>query len=107
MATSPQNPGVVTRSAEEQKRVDRETDQLALYYHETCPLCLRVLRTSERLRLKIEKRNIRQVPAYRDQLLQGGGHCKVPCLLIQKDDGSLEWLYDSDAIMDYLEDRFA
>lgn len=107
MATSPQNPGVVARSADEQAQVDRETNKLALYYHETCPLCLRVMRTCERLRLKIEMRNIRQVPAYRDQLVHGGGECRVPCLLIQKDDGSLEWLYGSDAIMDYLEDQFA
>ncbi|MDN3516328.1 glutathione S-transferase N-terminal domain-containing protein [Aquisalimonas lutea] len=107
MATSPQNPAVVTRSPEEQEQVDRETDKLALYYYETCPFCIRVLRTIERLRLKIELRNIRKVPAYREQLLQGGGDSTVPCLLIHNDDGSMEWLYESDAIMSYLEKRFA
>ncbi|MFO7858757.1 MAG: glutathione S-transferase N-terminal domain-containing protein [Ectothiorhodospiraceae bacterium] len=107
MATSPQNPAVVTRNPDDQEQVDRETDKLALYYYETCPFCIRVLRTIERLRLKIELRNIRRVPAYREQLLQGGGEAKVPCLLIQKDDGSLEWLYESDDIMNYLEERFA
>ncbi len=107
MATSPQNPAVVDRSPEEQARVDRETDNLALYYYETCAFCIRVLRTIERLRLKIEQRNIRRVPAYREQLLQGGGDATVPCLLIQQEDGALQWLYGSDAIMNYLEDRFA
>ena len=107
MAISPQNPAVVTRAPEEQERVDAETDKLALYYYETCPFCIRVLRTIERLRLKVEKRNIRRVPAYREQLIQGSGSSMVPCLLIQKEDGSLEWLHESDAIMNYLEDRFA
>ncbi|MFV8836237.1 glutaredoxin [Aquisalimonas sp.] len=107
MATSPQNPAVVTRNDQEQEHVDRETDNLALYYYDTCPFCIRVLRTIERLRLKIELRDIRRVPAYREQLLQGGGSSTVPCLLIQKEDGSLDWLYESDAIMGYLEDRFA
>lgn len=87
--------------------MDRETDKLALYYYETCSFCIRVLRTIERLRLKIELRNIRQVPAYREQLLQGGGDSRVPCLLIMNDEGALEWLYESDAIMNYLEERFA
>ena len=107
MATSPQNPAVVTRSNEEQDKVDRETDKLALYYYETCPYCIRVLRTIERLRLKIELRNIRRAPAYREQLVQGGGDSMVPCLLIQTEDGTLEWLYESDEIMNYLEERFA
>lgn len=107
MATSPQNPAVVTRDADEQARVDRETDDLALYYYETCAFCIRVLRTMERLRLKIELRNIRRVPAYRDQLLEGGGAATVPCLLIREEDGTLRWLYESDAIMNYLEDHFA
>lgn len=107
MATSPQNPAVVTRNPQEQEQVDRETDNLALYYYDTCPFCIRVLRTIERLRLKIELRDIRRVPAYREQLLQGGGSSTVPCLLIQQEDGALEWLYESDAIMGYLEDRFA
>ena len=107
MAMSPQNPGVVTRNKEEQEQVDRETEKLALYYYETCPFCTRVLRTIERLRLKIEMRNIREVPAYREQLIQGGGSPAVPCLLIQYDDGSMKWLYESDDIMNYLEERFA
>ncbi len=107
MTTSPLNPRVVQRSAEQQRTVDRETDDLALYYYETCAFCIRVIRVLERLRLKIERRNIRTVPAFREQLIKGGGHSKVPCLMIRTQDGDSRWLYESQAIIDYLEERFA
>lgn len=107
MPTSALNPRIVERPREEQERVDRETSRLALYYHESCVFCIRVLRVIERLHLKIELRNIREVPAYRDQLVEHGGSSTVPCLQIRRDDGELEWLYESHRIIDYLEQRFA
>ncbi len=107
MPTSSLNPRIVDRPQEEQERVDRETSRLALYYHEGCVFCIRVLRVIERLHLKIDFRNIREVPAYRDQLVEQGGSSTVPCLQIRRDDGEMEWLYESHQIIDYLEKRFA
>jgi len=107
MSYSPHNPSVVKRPRERQQAIDEATSALALYYYETCMFCIRVRRTIARLGLKIELRNIRSVPAYREHLLQGGGKSTVPCLLIHKEDGSTEWLYESQAIIDYLERRFA
>jgi glutaredoxin len=107
MSYSPHNPSVVKRPRDRQQAIDEETSALALYYYETCMFCIRVRRTIARLGLKIELRNIRAVPAYREHLLQGGGKSTVPCLLIHKEDGSTEWLYESQTIIDYLERRFA
>ncbi|MCC5812536.1 MAG: glutathione S-transferase family protein [Ectothiorhodospiraceae bacterium] len=106
MSTSPLNPRIVVRKPEEQQQIDRETQNLALYYHENCVHCIRVLRVIERLHLKIDFRNIREVPAYRDQLVEHGGSSTVPCLQVRKEDGDLEWLYESHRIIDYLEERF-
>ncbi|MGO2501847.1 MAG: glutaredoxin, partial [Cobetia marina] len=39
-------------------------------------------------------------------LEQGGGRVKVPCLLITHDDGREEWMYESDTINAYLQERF-
>jgi glutathione S-transferase len=39
-------------------------------------------------------------------LLAEGGKVKVPCLHIQ-DEGQSRWLYDSNAIIAYLDQRFA
>jgi glutathione S-transferase len=51
------------------------------------------------------KRNASEGSPYRDELLQGGGKIQTPCLRIEKD-GSVEWLYESSAIISYLEKRF-
>ena len=107
MALIPHNPRLVSRTDEQQRQVDAETATLALYFYETCGFCIRVIRVIERLRLKIELRNIRTVPAYREQLILGGSRSTVPCLLIQQADGSDQWLYESQAIIDYLEGRFS
>ncbi len=106
MENSTLNPAMINRSDHEQGRVDQETANMALYYFETCPFCVRVLRTINRLHLKIEMRNVREVPAYREQLIKGGGRSMVPCLRIRGDDGEDTWMYESDDIMDYLEKRF-
>lgn len=45
-------------------------------------------------------------PVQRERLLAGGGKVKVPCLNIQEE-GQSRWLYDSNAIIAYLEQRFA
>ncbi|MEX0732283.1 MAG: glutathione S-transferase N-terminal domain-containing protein [Aquisalimonadaceae bacterium] len=106
MFTSTLDPRVVERSREEQVKIDEKAAQLALYYYESCSNCIRVLRTIERLRLKIDQRNIRTVPGFRKQLIHGGGRASVPCLRVRKPDGELEWIYGPNAIIEHLEKRF-
>ncbi len=34
-------------------------------------------------------------------LMQGGGKTQVPCLRIEQADGSVEWMYESNDIIEY------
>lgn len=83
-----------------------QADDLTLYYFESCPFCLRVLRAMELLGVDMALRNIRQEPAYRQELIQGGGKPTVPCLRIENPDGETTWMYESADIIRYLTERF-
>jgi len=100
-------PRGIKRSPEEQQKVDQEVSKLVLYQFRTCPFCIKVKRNNKRLSLNIETRDAQHNPTYREELLQGGGQIKVPCLKIVDDKGNAQWMYESDAIIKYLQDRFA
>ena len=40
--------------------------------------------------------------AHAQALMQGGGKTQVPCLRIEQSDGSVEWMYESNDIIEYL-----
>jgi glutaredoxin len=98
-------PESVTRSAEEQARVDEASKHLALYQFKACPFCIKVRKEIARLGLNIETRDAQHDPEHRAALEAGGGQIKVPCLKIQED-GSERWLYESDEIKAWLQERF-
>ena len=100
-------PRGIKRPQEQQQKVDQEASNLVLYQFNTCPFCIKVKRNNKRLSLKIETRDAQHNPAYREELLQGGGQIKVPCLKIVDGKGDDRWMYESDDIMEYLQDRFA
>ncbi|WP_025732499.1 glutaredoxin family protein [Carnimonas nigrificans] len=79
---------------------------LVLYHFRSCPFCIMVHRKIEQLGLDIEQRNIREEPAYRQELIQGGGKQQVPCLHITESDGQEHWLYESSDINRYLEQHY-
>jgi glutaredoxin len=99
-------PRGVTRTPDAQAAVDAHTRKLALYHFPTCPFCLKVRRAMRRLSLDIELRDARHAGPHRDALVAGGGKPQVPCLTITGEDGSVTWLYESDAIIAYLEREF-
>ena len=41
------------------------------------------------------------------ELIEQGGQYMVPCLRIEKEDGTAQWLYESTDIIRYLTERFA
>lgn len=94
------------RTPEEQQKVNAETQELALYQLFACPFCIKTRRKMYKLNLPIEKRSVAQGSKYREELQAGGGRVKVPCLRIEKD-GKVEWMYESNDIIRYLEQRFA
>jgi len=99
-------PKGVVRTAEAQAAVDARTRTLALYHFPACPFCLKTRRAMKRLSLDIDLRNAQHDAAHREALLAGGGKPQVPCLLIRGDDGKETWLYESDAIIAYLNREF-
>lgn len=100
-------PKPVQRSAEAQTEVDRQTANMALYQFQQCPFCVKTRRQIRRLNLNIETRDARNDPKWNAELIEQGGKYQVPCLKIVRDDGSVEWLYESTEINDYLEKQFA
>ena len=96
----------IVRSAEAQAEIDRACQRLALYHFMSCPFCQRVRSQIERLALPIELRDIQRDPQHRQDLMAGGGRTMVPCLRIEKEDGTVEWMYESADINRYLERRF-
>ncbi|WP_249975388.1 glutaredoxin family protein [Vreelandella olivaria] len=99
-------PAAVTRTPEEQARVDQACQTLALYQFRSCPFCIKVRKEIARLGLPIELRDAQLDPEHKKALLEGGGKVKVPCLLITHEDGQQEWLYESDDINRWLHQHF-
>jgi glutathione S-transferase len=96
----------IKRTAESQADIDRACQRLALYHFMSCPFCQRVRSQIERLALPIELRDTQRDPQHRQDLMAGGGRTMVPCLRIEKEDGTVEWMYESADINRYLERRF-
>ena len=98
-------PSKVKRSVEDQFKVDQETKLLKLYQFYACPFCVKTRRSIKRLNLKVETRNAQTEGEFRNELELNGGKIKVPCLKIEGA-GQASWLYESNDIIKYLDERF-
>ena len=99
-------PKGMVREPAAQSVVNLQCQNLALYQFQTCPFCIKVRQEMRRLSLPIEHRDAQHDTAHRTALLHGGGAIKVPCLKISDGSGKSQWLYDSKAIVAYLQARF-
>jgi glutaredoxin len=97
-------PPVVT--PEQRKELDVNTASMKLYHFNQCPFCVKTRRSIHRLGLNIETRDARNDAQWNQELINEGGKYQVPCLRITNDDGSIEWMYDSSTINQYLDRRF-
>ncbi len=100
-------PAAVQRSAAQQAEVDRQCKDLTLYQFQTCPFCIKVRQEMHRLALPITRLDAQHEAQTRADLQQGSGAAKVPCLKIIHANGSVQWLGNSGAIIEYLRGRFA
>ena len=100
-------PKPMQRSAETQKEVDEQTQNMALYQFQQCPFCVKTRRQIRRLALNIESRDARNDPQWNQELINDGGKYQVPCLKITAADGSVQWMYESTEINQYLDEKFA
>jgi glutaredoxin len=91
---------------EKRAELDATTSTMKLYHFKQCPFCVKTRRTIRRLGLNIETRDARNDPQWNGELINQGGKYQVPCLRVVKQDGSMEWMYGSDNIIDYLDHQF-
>ena len=54
--------------------------------------------------IEVECKNILSNPAYKAELIEGGGKKQVPCLRIQ-DNGNVRWMYESRDIIKYMKQQ--
>lgn len=98
-------PKPIERDPETQKAVDAAAADLSLYQFYACPFCIKVRRNLRRLNLPVALRDAQAPGEHRDALLAEGGKLQVPCLRIDEG-GETRWVYESNAIISYLESRF-
>ena len=101
--TRPQAPSL---SPEKRAEFDATTANMKLYQFRQCPFCIKTRRTIHQLGLNIELRDARNDPQWNRELISEGGRYQVPCLRLSNDDGSVEWIYESNDINQYLHKRF-
>lgn len=86
---------------------DRTAPSLALYHTTTCWYCAQVRQVIAGLGIDLPLRDVGRSPAFRQELIEGGGKGQVPCLRLEHADGRVEWMYESADIARYLQSRFA
>jgi glutaredoxin len=97
-------PTPVQRSAEAQGKIEEALRFMEIYQFEACPFCVKVRRFLKAEGISLPLRDAKVEP-YRSELIKGGGMYQVPCLKIQRSDGSVEWMYESDDIIAFLRNR--
>jgi len=75
---------------------------LALYHYQSCPYCEVTRQAIKQTGLNIEQRNVSEQPNYRAELIKEGGKSQVPCLRIEKDNGDVHCLYESQDIIQFV-----
>lgn len=93
------------RNAAAQAAVEQQAKGLALYQFHACPFCVKTRRNLHRLNVPVALRDAKNDTLHRQALLEGGGRVKVPCLRIEEA-GEVTWMYESKAIIAYLDQRF-
>jgi glutaredoxin len=100
-------PKPVLRAVDAQVDVDQQTQNMVLYQFKMCPFCVKTRRQIHRLALNIENRDARNDPQWNQELINDGGKYQVPCLKITAADGSVQWMYESTEISQFLDEKFA
>jgi len=99
-------PRKIKRDSTAQIEIDKQVESMSMYQYFACPFCIKLRRTVHRLNIPLEYRDAQiRGGEHRDALEKEGGRIKVPCLRI--DDGEkTTWLYESNEIISYLNQRF-
>ena len=98
--------GVVERDVDAQLDVDARTRSLTLYEMPLCPYCCKVRRRIRGLGLNISSLDIVRDDAAYNALMEATHSTQVPCLNISEPGMEPRWLFESNDIVNYLEERF-
>lgn len=98
-------PKPVQRDAASQKAINDSAGNMALYQFYACPFCVKVRRKLHALNVPVSICDAQNDPERREELAANGGRVKVPCLRIEEA-GSVRWMYESNDIIHYLDQRF-
>ena len=82
--------------------VSSQTTSFSLYHYRSCPFCAYTRSAMKHIDIEVEERDIARNPAYRAELIKGGGRAQVPCLRIESNE-EVRWLYESQEIVRFLQ----
>ena len=99
-------PKSIKREAEDQNKINEDSKQITLYQFKACPFCIKTRRVIKRLALNVQIKDAQHNQDNRQQLLQGGGQIKVPCIHFTDEQGQEHWMYESSDIIRFLEERY-
>ncbi|MGS0682796.1 glutathione S-transferase N-terminal domain-containing protein [Shewanella sp. 125m-7] len=99
------SPKKLKRPQEEQQQIDNVTSNMTIYEYKACPFCVKVRRSLRRQGLNIVTLDAKQEP-HKSTLLNEGGKLQVPCMKIEEN-GQSTWMYESSAIIGFLDKKFA
>ncbi len=99
-------PKPIVRSEQEQQLAQSALEGHTLYQLNACPFCIKTRRAMHRLNINLEIRDIGKDKNFRNELKAGGGKVQVPCLRIEGNNDT-QWMYESDTIIQYLQEKAA
>ncbi len=76
-------------------------NKLALYYSNYCFFCQKVMMFLRGKDINLDMRSTSD-REHAAALMQGGGKTQVPCLRIENAQGEVQWMYESNDIIQYL-----
>ena len=79
--------------------IEKFTSNMIMYEFKACPFCVRVRRFMKRNNINNTTKDARKDKLAAQELIDGGGKLQVPWLAITKDDGSVDWMYESKDII--------
>jgi glutaredoxin len=95
----------IKRDTVTQEKINTLSKQFSLYHFNACPFCVKVRRHLHHKALNIELRDAKNNLEHKQTLIEEGGRHKVPCLRIQQKNSQVTWLYESTAIIAYLDEE--
>jgi|TARA_B110000444_G_scaffold192312_1_gene182194 glutaredoxin len=99
------SPKSITRNSVLQNEIDQQFAGYTLFHYPACPFCVKVRRVMKKYNLSLKLVDPRNCETGMQDLMEGGGILKVPCLKIQNSDEAITWMYESSSIISFLESQ--